>query len=77
MLTSRILKHFDYVKVARDAGLTEPDLTAIERGTRAEYGNDDMLFELRMFRTLNAIRENRTTVSAVLKELSANQSSAA
>jgi hypothetical protein len=47
-LSPRDLKHFDYAKVARDAAISEADLAAIERGTRVEYGDDDMLFELRM-----------------------------
>jgi hypothetical protein len=76
-LQSRVLRHFDYVGIARDAGMTEAELSAIERGTRAEYGSDDMLYELRMLRTCRAIRNHQTTVQHVLAELRDSEASAA
>ena len=60
-------EYFDYVSIARDAGISEKDLQAIEERTRADYPGDQMMFELRMLRTCRAIAGGRATVKDALR----------
>lgn len=64
--TSRKPEYFDYVRVARSAGMREADLRAIEDRVRCDYPNDQMMFELRMLRTCTAIQDGRATVADAL-----------
>lgn len=76
-LQPRQLNYFDYLSVAREAGITEDELTAIERLTRADYGSDDMLFELRMLRTCSAIRQGAVTARQVIDDYNQDDAFAA
>jgi hypothetical protein len=62
------LNYFDYLSVARQAGISESELIAIEQLTRADYGSDDMLFELRMLRTCNAILGGKVSARQVIDD---------
>lgn len=55
-------KFFDYPSVAREAGVSPADLAVIESQTRADYPNDQMMFELRMLRTCQSILDGFATV---------------
>jgi hypothetical protein len=59
--------YFDYIAVAAAARLSSADLAAIEARTRADYPNDQMMFELRMLRTCNAIASGAASVADALK----------
>ncbi len=61
------MRWFDYEGVAREAGIPDDKLAELVRMTREEYGDDDMLFELRMLRTCSAIRDGYATVEDALK----------
>jgi hypothetical protein len=76
-LKPRDLHYFDYLSIAREAGMSQADLVVIERLVRADYGSDDNLFELRMLRTCSAIRDRRVTVQQVLVEPRDSEASAA
>ena len=76
-LKPRDLHYFDYLRPAREAGISEADLAALERLTRLDYGSDDNLFELRLLRTCGAIRDGRVTVQQVLAEPRDSEANAA
>ena len=65
--TPRQLQYFDYVAVATAARISEADLAAIEAHVRADYPSDQMMFELRMLRTCNAIKSGAATVADALR----------
>jgi hypothetical protein len=50
-------KFFAYQKVAREAGLTDDQLNQLAQVIRADYPNDEMLYELHMLRACRAIRD--------------------
>jgi hypothetical protein len=60
-------EYFDYISVAREAGISDADLKRIEAKTRADYGSDGMMFELRMLRTCSAIRAGVASVEDALR----------
>lgn len=71
------LKHFDYRKSARDAGISDDQLQLIERMFRADYPADDMLYELHVLRACNSVRDGLTTLDAVLREAREKRANAA
>jgi hypothetical protein len=60
-------EYFDYQSVAREPGIAEADLAAIEDIARKDYPGDQMMFELRMLRTCRAIKEGQATVADALR----------
>lgn len=60
-------EYFDYPSVARQAGIVQVDLAAIEARTRLDHPDDPMMFELRMLRTCMAIRDKAATVADALR----------
>ena len=59
--------YFDYVSVADEAGIAPEQLAALEERARPDYPGDQMMFELRMLRTCNAIRRGKVSVESVLR----------
>jgi len=71
------LKHFDYRKSAREAGLSDDQLELIERMFRVDYPADDMLCELHVLRACKAVRDGLTTLDAVVREANGRLANAA
>ena len=67
---------FDIDKAARDAGVTDAQLTALEESIRRQYGSDEMMRELRLLRTLRAIQDGAASVEEALAEFHADAPSA-
>ncbi|MCA9288287.1 MAG: hypothetical protein KDA05_06875 [Phycisphaerales bacterium] len=61
-------EYFDYRRVAREAGVSDADLGEIEAAVRTEYPGDRMMAELRLLRTMRAIRDRFATVADALLE---------
>ncbi len=59
-------RFFDYERVAREARIADDDLNRLRESVRADYPNDDMLYELRLLRTCDAIKEGWCTVAEAL-----------
>ena len=59
---------FDYVTAARSAGISPQDLDRLRLAVRAEYPHDDMMFELRLLRTIKAISGGYVTVDQALSD---------
>lgn len=62
--------YFEYGSTAEAGGIATGDLKRIEECVRAQYGPDDMMFELRMLRTVRAIVDGGVTVEQAIAELS-------
>ena len=62
---------FDYAKLAGEAGVSADQLAELERLVRQDYGSDEMMIELRLLRTIQAIRDGVLSVDEALAELSA------
>jgi hypothetical protein len=62
---------FDYEQVARRIGAAPEQLTELERTVRTQYGDDEMLFELPMLRTLEAVSEGHVSLPDAIALLSA------
>lgn len=62
-------QYFDYRGAARDAGITDDQLRLIEQMFRADYPTDDMLFELHVLRVCLSVKEGRTDLARVLREI--------
>ncbi len=60
---------FELEDLARRAGVTPTELGEFERCIREQYGEDDMLVELRLLRTLQAIAAGATTKVAALIDI--------
>lgn len=71
------LQHFDYHKSAREAGIDGAQLRLIEQMFRADYPDDDMLYELHVLRACNSVRDGLTTLDAILRDAEQNNASAA
>lgn len=76
-IATRKPEYFDYPSVARLAGITETDLQQIETRVKADYPNDQMMFELRVLRTCRAIADGHATVHDALTDPRDDRSSAA
>ena len=59
---------FDYHSLAERLRVPADRLEALERSVRAQYGCDDMMFELRMVRTLRAVEDGATTLEEAMVE---------
>ena len=60
---------FDYRALADRLGFSPGDLRELEACIRRQYGSDEMMFELRMVRTLLAIEEGAVTLADAVREL--------
>ncbi len=56
---------FDYVSVARDAGISDEDLEHIRRGVRREFPDDEMMYELHVMRACDAVKEGLVSLAAM------------
>ena len=63
-----MVSHFDYSTVAKSGGLTAEDVQRLEACIRKDYASDDMLFELRMLRTVRAIVDGGVTVDGAIED---------
>jgi hypothetical protein len=63
----RGMKYFDYESVAADAGIASAGLTGLRRVLRAEFPDDDMMYELHLLRACMAIRDGRLTIEKALE----------
>lgn len=59
---------FDYVTVARRAGVSEAQLERLCALVRAEFPSDEMMAELHVLRALLAIERGDTTLEEVLSQ---------
>lgn len=65
---------FDYQKVAREAGLPIETVRELERCIRDQYGSDEMMIELRLLRTVTAIRDGAVSAREAIQEFTWDQS---
>lgn len=56
------MRYFDYEELAREAGISDDDLSAIKDALRDEYPTDDMMWELHVLRACLAIKDGRITM---------------
>jgi hypothetical protein len=61
---------FDYHALADRIGISAEQLALLEACLRRQLGSDDMMFELRMLRTLEAIAQGRTSLDQAIREFS-------
>lgn len=59
---------FDYTGLAKNAGVSPEQLAELESHIRRDYGSDEMMVELRMLRTLRAVRDGVVSVAAAIAE---------
>jgi hypothetical protein len=59
---------FEYRKLANGLGIADEELGELEACVRAQYGPDEMMVELRMLRTLQAIDEGALTLADTVAE---------
>ncbi len=65
---------FDYRTLADRLAVPLVKLAELEACLRRQHGSDDMLFELRMLRTLEAVAEGLTTVDEAIREFGVGSS---
>ncbi len=70
-------QHFDYFPAAKEAGIRDDQLRQIERIFRADYPNDDMLFELHVLRVCLSVKAGRSDLAAILQEGDRDRAAAA
>ena len=63
----RIMRYFDYEKVAREAHLSSDQLKALCHLIRKEFPTDDMLYELHVLRVCMAIKQGALTIDEALQ----------
>ena len=63
---------FDYHALVERLRLPADRLARLEACVRRQYGSDEMMFELRMVRTLRAVEERATTLDAAIEEFGRN-----
>ena len=61
------MRHFDYEKVAKEAGITAVALEELRRLIRHEFPHDEMLYELHLLRACRAIRDGRLKLEDALR----------
>ena len=66
-----VVEYFDYNKIAREAGISDEDLSAIRDAMRREFPTDDMMWELHILRACMAIRDGHLTVEQATKRKAA------
>jgi len=59
---------FDYHKLAEDVGVSPKQLEQLEALVRRDYGSDEMMVELRILRTLTAIRDGAVSFDEARQE---------
>lgn len=64
---------YDLDKLAREAGISPDQLRRLAECVRRLYGSDDMLTELRMFRTLCALRDGKVAFDDAIWEFQASE----
>ncbi len=64
---------FDYLSVAREAGISDEELELVCRGVRGEFGHDEMMYELHVMRACNAVKDGRVTLAGLNKVFAAQR----
>ena len=59
---------FDYLNAARRVGVTDAQLDQLCNQVRAEFPDDEMMFELHVLRAILAVESGRVSLGQVLKE---------
>ena len=59
---------FDYQPLAQRLGIPTEALAKLEDCVRSQYGSDQMMFELRMIRTLEAVAQGAATLEQAIQE---------
>ncbi len=59
---------FDLEYLKQTSGLTAAILNEIEQAIKADYPDDDMMFELHFVRVLQALKQGRITIEQILAE---------
>lgn len=62
---------FDYVAAAKRAGIGPEELDRLVALTRAEFPSDEMMVELHVLRTLQAMERGEVSLSDILRPRSA------
>jgi hypothetical protein len=62
------MRWFDYVTVAKDAGIPQERLESLCALVRQEFPRDDMTYELHVLRACTAIRDGHITLDEALQE---------
>ena len=62
------MRHFDYARAAKAANIPARALARLRAIVRAEFPEDDMLFELHMLRVCMAIRDGQLTLDDALSD---------
>lgn len=65
------MKFFDFEAVAKQAGISDEDVSKIVEVVRVEFPQDDMMRELHILRACMAIRDGQVTVEEVLRRKAA------
>ncbi len=63
---------FDYHSLAQRLSIPTERLAKLEDCVRAQYGSDQMMFELRMLRSLEAVAQGATTLDQAIREFATN-----
>ena len=61
------MRYFDYRKVAREAKIPAVKMNRLCKMMRAEFPNDDMMYELHVLRACMSIKDGYLTVDEALK----------
>jgi len=64
---------YDLDKLAREAAITPDQVRMLKECVRQMHGSDEMLAELRLFRTLSAIRDGDVTFEVAFSEFQASE----
>jgi hypothetical protein len=59
---------FDLEEAKKGSGLSASELTQLEERVKAEFENDEMMFELHFVRTIKALKEGWVTLEEALSE---------
>lgn len=61
---------FDYERIAKEIGVADDKLEQLTALVRDQYGEDEMMFELRMLRSLTSVKNGRAPIDAIIAEFS-------
>ena len=67
------MRYFDYESVAKEADIPADKLALICEQVRKDYPDDDNLYELHVLRACLSVRDGRTTVEKILKNVLASK----
>lgn len=59
-------EYFDFLPIAKSAGITDEQVEAMLRQTMEDYHGDRMMAELRVLRTCNAVAKGACTIAEAL-----------